>query len=81
MKKITQELKAGFGYLCVWENKRFNTFKVTIIIFLGIRNVNLLFKKDFKSVKLLNKKQFTLYFRAHPKSGHGEKRQRSKFMR
>lgn len=43
-------------FVCVRENKRFNTFKVTIIIFLGIRNVNLLFKKDFKSVKLLNKK-------------------------
>ena len=56
MKKLTQGLKAGFGYLCVWENKRFNTFKVTIIIFLGIRNVNLLFKKDFKSVELLTKK-------------------------
>ena len=38
-----------------------------------MRNVNLLFKKDFKSVEILKKSSYTLYFRTHPKHGEGEK--------
>ena len=47
-----------------------------------MRNVNFLFKKDFKKVRLLTKKSFKLYFRAYPKHGEGEKQKRhTKFMR
>ena len=34
-----------------------------------MRNVNLLFKKGFKSAKLLTKTAFSIYFRDRPKNG------------
>ena len=37
------------------------------------KNVNLQFKKDFKSAELPTKTSFFLYFRDHPKNGEGNK--------
>ena len=34
-----------------------------------MKNLNLLFKKDFKSAELLTKTSFFLYFRDRPKNG------------
>ena len=39
----------------VWDWKKCNWFKITVIIIRYIRNVNLLFKKDFKIAELLTK--------------------------
>ena len=44
-------------YLCVGEKKN-NSFEITVIILRYTRNVNLLFKKDFKVVEVLTKTSF-----------------------
>ena len=41
-----------------------------------LRNVNLLFKKNFKSAELLTKTSFFLYFRDCHKNGKGNKQVR-----
>ena len=70
-----------FVYLCV-EEKKNNGFEIVIIILRTIRNVNLLFKKDFKIAELLTKTSFFLYFRDRPKNGEGNKqRRRRKYTR
>ena len=68
MKKSIQELKAEFVNFCVCEKKT-NSFEITVIILRHTRNVNLLFKMDFKSAELLTKISFLLFFRAHLKNG------------
>ena len=60
----------------VWEGKKYNRFKITVIIIRYIRNVNLLFKKDFKIAELLTKTSFFLYFRDCPKNAEGNKQMR-----
>ena len=62
MEKGIHELKAEFVHLYAWEREKINSFEITVIIFRHIRNVNLLFKKNFKSAELLTKTSFSLYF-------------------
>ena len=67
--------------ICVGEKKN-NRFEITVIILRSIRNVNLLFKKDFKIAELLSKSSFFLYLRYLPKNGEGNKQRRCrKYMR
>ena len=46
MEKSIRELKVEFVHLCVREKKN-NSFEITVIILGHIKNVNLLFKKNF----------------------------------
>ena len=47
-----------------------------------IRNVNILFKKDFKFAELLTKTYTFVYFRDRPENGEGNKQgRRRKYMR
>ena len=55
MEKSTFELKAEF--LCMSETKN-NSFPIHVIILRYIKNVKLLFKKDFKFAELLTKTSF-----------------------
>lgn len=72
MKKSILELEGEHVY--------FRKFKITVIIS-RYENVNLLFRKDFKSVELLPKTPFTLYFRFCPKNCEGNKqRKRGMYM-
>ena len=73
MEKGIHELKAEFVHLYAWEREKINSFEITVIIFRHIRNVNLLFKKNFKSAELLTKTSFFLYFRDRPKNDEGNK--------
>ena len=60
MKKSIHEIKVEFVYLCVREKK------ITVITLRYIKNVNLLFKKDFKIAEVLIKISFFLYCRDRP---------------
>ena len=81
IEKSIHKFKMEFVYLCV-EEKKNNGFEIVIIILRTIRNVNLLFKKDFKIAELLSKSSFFLYLRYLPKNGEGNKqRRRRKYMR
>ena len=62
IEKSIHKFKMEFAYLCV-EEKKNNRFEIVIIILRTIRNVNLLFKKDFKIAELLSKSSFFLYLR------------------
>ena len=65
--------------MCVREKN--NSLEITVIILRYKRNVNLLFKKDFKIAELLTKTSFFLYLRDRPKYGEGNKqRRRRKYM-
>ena len=54
MEKSIPELKAEFVCMSVRKKKN-NSFKIHVIILRYIRNVNLLFKKDFKFAELPTK--------------------------
>ena len=58
MENSIHEFKVEFVYLCVGEN----SFVITVIILRYIRNVNPIFRKDFKIAELLTKTSFSLYF-------------------
>ena len=73
MPKCILELKAEFVYLPEWKREKINNFEITVIIFKAYKNVNLQFKKDFKTVELLTKTSFFLYFRDCTKNGEGNK--------
>ena len=60
MEKSIHKLKAEFAHLCVRASKLLQSF------LRHIRNVDLLFKKDFESAKLLTKTSFFFYFRDRP---------------
>ena len=62
--------------ICVWERKKDNSFENNVIILSYTKNVNLLFKKDFKIAEHLTKTSFFLYFRNRPKNGEGNKQRR-----
>ena len=55
MEKSIHELKPEFVYLLVWEREKLSSFEIIVIIFKAYKNVNLQFKKDFKSAELLTK--------------------------
>ena len=62
--------------MCIYVNER--EMKITVqklqqSFIRNISNVNLLFRKDFKSAQLLTKTSFFIYFRDHPKNGEGNK--------
>ena len=57
MEKNIHEFKVEFVYLCVGEKKN-NSFEITVIILRYTRNVNVLFKKDFKITERLTKHPF-----------------------
>ena len=81
MEKSIHELKAEFAYLILWEKKN-SSLEITVIMFKVYKNVNLLFKKNFKSAGLPTKASFFLYFRDRPKNGEGNKqRRRRKYTR
>ena len=71
-KRVSISLKWNLS-ICVWERKKNNRFEITVIILRYTRNVNLLFKKDFKIAELLTKTSFFLYFRDRPKNGERNK--------
>ena len=72
-KKVSISRKQNLC-ICVWERKKINSFEITLIIFLRhTKNVNLQFKKDFKSAELPTKPSFFLYFRDRPENGEGNK--------
>ena len=76
MEKSIHEIKVEFVYLCVREKK------ITVITLRYIKNVNLLFKKDFKIAEVLMKTSFFLYCRDRPLNGKKNKqRRRQKYMR
>ena len=55
--------------ICVFvcgREKKINNFEIIIIIFKAYKNVNLQFKKDFKSAERLTKTSFFFYFRDRP---------------
>ena len=59
-----------------------NSFEIHIIILRYIRNVDILFKKDFKFAELFTKTSFFFYFRDRPKNDEENKlRRRQKYMR
>ena len=60
-------------YLCKWKRNENNSLEITKSFIRNISNVNLLFKKNFKSAQLLTKASFFIYFRDHPKNGEGNK--------
>ena len=67
-------------YVC--EREKNSSFEIQLIILSYIKNVNILFKKDFKFAKLLTKTSFFLYFRDRPENGEGNKQSgRRKYMR
>ena len=72
IEKSIHKFKVEFEYLCVGEKKN-NRFEITVIILRYTKNVNLLFKQDFKIAKLLTKTSFFLYFRDRPKNGERNK--------
>ena len=58
--------------LCIWMcEKKIAALKLLYLFLMHMKNVNLLFKKDFKSAELLTKTSFFLYFRERPKNGEG----------
>ena len=57
MEKNIREFKVEFVYFCMGLKKN-KTFEITVIILRYTRNVNLLFKKDFKVAELLTKTSF-----------------------
>ena len=60
--------------ICVCVKRKKKTVLKSLYSFLRhLRNVNLLFKKDFKSAELLSKTSFFLYFRDRPINGEGNK--------
>ena len=65
MEKSIHEFKVEFVYLCVGQKKN-NICEITVIILRYIRNVNLLFKKEFKITEPLTKISFFLNFRDRP---------------
>ena len=75
MEKNIHRFKVEFVYFCIGEKRKKNNFEITVIILRYIRNVNLLFKKDFKiaEVEILTETSFFLYFRNRPKNGEGNK--------
>ena len=80
MGKSIPELKANFVCMCVREKKII--FEIHVIILRYIRNVNLLFKKDFKFAERLTKTSFFIYFRDSPKNSKGNKPwRRQKYLR
>ena len=55
--------------------EKFNSFEISVVIFSKhLRNLNLLFKKDFKCAELLTKASFSLYFRDRPKMAKERKK-------
>ena len=58
-------------YLCVRERKK--KIEIIVIIIKAYKNVNIQFKKDFKSAQLLTKTSFFLYFSNRSKNGEGNK--------
>ena len=70
-EKNIPELKPEFACVCVREKKI--SFKIHLITLIDIRNVNLLFKKDFKFAELLTKPSFFAYFRDIPENGEWNK--------
>ena len=71
-KKVLMSWKRNV-YLCKWKRNENNSLEITKSFIRNISNVNLLFKKDFKSAQLLTKASFFIYFRDHPKNGEGNK--------
>ena len=65
-KNVSMSLKQNLC-ICVSESKNYS-FEITLIILRYIRNVNLLFKKDFKIAEFFIKSSFFLYFRDRPKN-------------
>ena len=60
-------------YMYVKEReKKLTALKLLSSFLRHIRNVNLLFKKDFKRAELLTKTFFFLNFRDRPKNGDGD---------
>ena len=56
--------------LCIWVcEKKIAALKLLYSFLMHMKNLNLLFKKDFKSAELLTKTSFFLYFRDRPKNG------------
>ena len=81
MEKNIHEFKVEFVYFCMGLKKN-KTFEITVIILRYTRNVNLLFKEDFKVAELLTKTFSFLYVRDRPKNGEGNKqRRRQNYMR
>ena len=60
MEKSIPELKAEFACIMCGGEKKNNSFGIHVIILKYIKNVNLPFKKDFKSAELLSKTSFFL---------------------
>ena len=75
MEKSIHELKAEFVYLILWE-KKVSSLKLLQSFSRYLRNVNILFKKNFKSAELLTKASFFLYVRERPKNDEGNKQGR-----
>ena len=72
VEKSIHKLKAVFVYLYVCERAKKVTALNLVESFLRhIRNLNLLFKKFFKSIELLTKTSFFLYCRDLPENGEG----------
>ena len=71
-KKISQSWNRNLR-VCVCVREKKISFKIHLITLIDIRNVNLLFKKDFKFAELLTKPSFFAYFRDIPENGEWNK--------
>ena len=75
-KRVSTGLKWNLRISVQERKEKKINFEISVIILRYIRNVNLLFKKDFKIAELLTKTSFFCYFRDRPKNGEGNKQKR-----